>query len=146
MRIDRLEFDVNDKIEPAGVTVRGEDHYDLYYVAEDPDGHHCDDPRCGEIVPPLARKGCWALVSYNKRKTLILNEDDRPIRLVPLDDGTWAMAEKVPLRSRSLIRRMLELDPSQHMLEILMRAMGSQIDWHVPTPWLAKHCDRLWRI
>lgn len=146
MRIDRLEFDVNDKIEPARVTVRGEDHYDLYYVAADADGHRCDDPRCEEIVPPLAKKGCWALVSYDKRKTLIMNEDDRPIRLVPLDDGTWAMAEKVPLRSRSLVRRMLELDPSQYLLEILMRAMGSQIDWHVPTPWLAKHCDRLWRI
>lgn len=146
MRIDRLEFDVNDKIEPARVTVRGEDHYDLYYVAADADGHRCDDPRCEEIVPPLAKKGCWALVSYDKRKTLILNEDDRPIRLVPLDDGTWAMVEKVPLRSRSLVRRMLELDPSQYLLEILMRAMGSQIDWHVPTPWLTKHCDRLWRI
>lgn len=146
MRIDRLEFDVNDKIEPARVTVRGEDHYDLYYVAADADGHRCDDPRCEEIVPPLAKKGCWALVSYDKRKTLILNEDDRPIRLVPLDDGTWAMAEKVPLRSRSLVKRMLELDPSQYLLEILMRAMGSQIDWHVPTPWLTKHCDRLWRI
>ena len=146
MRIDRLEFDVNDKIEPTRVTVRGEDRYDLYYVAEDPDGHRCDDPRCGEIVPPLAKKGCWALVSYDGRKTLILNEDDRPILLVPLDDGTWAMAEKVPLRSRSLIRRMLELDPGQHLLEILRRAMGAQIDWHVPTPWLTKHCDRLWRI
>lgn len=146
MRIDRLEFDVNGKIEPTRVTVRGEDHYDLYYVAADADGHRCDDPRCEEIVPPLAKKGCWALVSYDKRKTLILNEDDRPIRLVPLDDGTWAMAEKVPLRSRSLVRRMLELDPSQYLLEILMRAMGSQIDWHVPTPWLTKHCDRLWRI
>lgn len=146
MRIDRLEFDVNDKIEPARVTVRGEDHYDLYYVAADADGHRCDDPRCEEIVPHLAKKGCWALVSYDKRKTLILNEDDRPIRLVPLDDGTWAMADKVPLRSRSLVRRMLELDPSQYLLEILMRAMGSQIDWHVPTPWLTKHCDRLWRL
>lgn len=146
MRIDRLEFDVNDKIEPARVTVRGEDHYDLYYVAADADGHRCDDPRCEEIVPPLAKKGCWALVSYDKRKTLILNEDDRAIRLIPLDDGTWAIVEKVPLRSRSLVRRMLELDPSQYLLEILMRAMGSQIDWHVPTPWLAKHCDRLWRI
>lgn len=146
MRIDRLEFDVNDKIEPARVTVRGEDHYDLYYVAADADGHRCDDPRCEEIVPPLAKKGCWALVSYDKRKTLILNEDDRPIRLVPLDDGTWAMAEKVPLRSRSLVRRMLELDPSQYLLEILMRAMSAQLDWHVPTPWLTKHCDRLWRI
>ena len=146
MRIDRLEFDINDKIEPARVTVRGEDHYDLYYVAADADGHRCDDPRCEEIVPHLAKKGCWALVSYDKRKTLILNEDDRPIHLVPLDDGTWAMAEKVPLRSRSLVRRMLELDPSQYLLEILVRAMGSQIDWHVPTPWLTKHCDRLWRI
>lgn len=146
MRIDRLEFEFDDEETPTRMIVRSEDRYDLYYVAEDPDGHCCDDPRCGEIVPPLARKGCWALVSYDKRKTLILNEDDGPIRLVPLDDGTWAMAEKVPLRSRSLIRRMLELDPSQYMLEILVRAMGSQIDWHVPTPWLTRHCNRLWRI
>lgn len=40
---------------------------------------------------------------FDDGETLILNEDDRPIRLIPLD-------------------------------------------WHVPTPWLTRHCDRLWRI
>lgn len=142
MRIDRLCFEFDDGETPTRVIVRSEDRYDLYYVAEDPGGHHCDDIRCGEIVPPLAKKGCWALVSYDKRKTLILNEDDKPIRLIPLDDGTWVRTNRItPIRGR-----MLELDPGQHLLEILRRAMGAQIDWHVPTPRLTRRCDRLWRI
>ena len=147
MRIDRLVFEFDDGRIPTRMVVRSEDRYDLYYVAEDPDGHRCDDPRCGEIVPPLAKKGQWALVSYDKRKTLILNEDDRPIRLIPLDDGTWVRTDRIKaIRGRILARRVLELDPSQYLLEILRRAMGAQIDWRVPTPWLTRHCDRLWRI
>ena len=147
MRIDRLCFEFDDGETPTRMIVRSEDRYDLYYVAEDPDGHHCVDPRCGEIVPPLARKGCLALVSCDKRKTIILNEDDGPIRLIPLDDGTWVRTDRITaIRGRILTRRMLELDPGQHLLELLRRAMGAQIDWHVPTPWLTRHCDRLWRI
>lgn len=147
MRIDRLCFEFDDGETPTRMIVSSEDRYDLYYVAEDPDGHHCDDPRCGEIVPPLAGKGRWALVSYDKRKTLILNEDDGPIRLIPLDDGTWVRTDRImAVKGSILARRVLELDPGQHLLEILRRAMSAQIDWHVPTPWLTRHCDRLWRI
>ena len=147
MRIDRLVFEFDDGHTPTRMVVRSEDRYDLYYVAEDPDGHRCDDPRCGEIVPPLAKKGYWALVSYDKRKTLILNEDDRSIRLIPLDDGTWVRTDRITAsRGRILARRVLELDPGQYLLEILKRAMSAQIDWHVSTPRLTRHCDRLWRI
>jgi len=71
----------------------------------------------------------------------------RDCALIPLDDGTWVRTDRITaIRGRILARRVLELDPSQYLLEILRRAMSAQIDWHAPTPWLTRHCDRLWRI
>ena len=97
MQLERLEFEFDTGIDPltgekrppVRAVSRPEDRFDLYYVAEDKRGHHCGEALCEEIVPVLAKKGNYVLVSYVEDRIIILNEDDEPMQLLPFHDGTW---------------------------------------------------------
>lgn len=154
MRLDRLIFEFNVGIDPltgaqkppVKVIVTSDSRYDLYYVAEEPKGHECDEILCRDIVPVLARKGNYVLVSYNGNRVMILNEDDSPIQLMPLGDGTWVGIESILVPGGSIPKRLMELDPSRDLYENLRRAWAAQVEWRVPARELTKNCDRIWRI
>ena len=154
MRLDRLVFEFDTGIDPltgtqkppVKVIVTSEGRYDLYYVASEPEGHHCDEILCRNIVPVLARKGNYILVSYDGRKTIILNEDDSPMHLMPLGDGTWVGTESISVHGGRIPRRLMELDPKRDLYEILRRSWAAQIEWRVPARELTKNCERIWRI
>ena len=154
MKLDRLVFEFDTGIDPltgvqkpsVKVIVTSEGRYDLYYVAEEPEGHECDEILCRDIVPVLARKGNYVLVSYDGRKTIILNEDDAPMQLMPLGDGTWVGIESISVHGGSIPKRLMELDPSRDPHETLRRAWTTQIEWRIRAQKLIKNCDRLWRI
>lgn len=98
MQLERLEFEFDTGIDPltgekrppVRAVSRPEDRFDLYYVAEDKRRHHCGEALCEEIVPVLAKKGNYVLVSYAENRIIILNEDDEPMQLLPFHDETWA--------------------------------------------------------
>ena len=130
MRLDKLRFEFDTGIDPltgaqrspVRVAVSPEGRYDLYYVAEEPEDHHCDQILCRDIVPVLARKGNYVLVSYDGRKVVILNKDDSPVHLMPLGDGTWVGIESISVHGGSIPKRLMELDPKMDLYEILRRA------------------------
>lgn len=154
MYVDRLEFVFDVGIDPltgtqrppVRVIARPEERYDLYYVAEEPEDHDCGDILCNDIVPVLARKGNYVLVSYDGNKVVILNEDDSPVQLMPLGDGTWVGIESISVHGGGIPRRLMELDPKLDLHENLRRAWAAQVEWRVPARELSKNCDRLWRI
>lgn len=154
MRLDRLVFEFDTGIDPltgaqkpeVRAIVASEGRYDLYYVAEESEDHRCDQILCREIVPVLARKGNYVLVSYDGRKVVILNEDDEPLPLIPLGDGTWVGIESVSIHGGSIPKRLMELDPSRDVYEILRRAWSTRIEWRIRARELVRNCDRLWRI
>lgn len=154
MQLERLEFEFDTGIDPltgekrppVRAVSRPEDRFDLYYVAEDKRGHHCGEALCEEIVPILAKKGNYVLVSYVENRIIILNEDDEPRQLLPFHDGTWVGFETLSVSGGRIPCRLMDLDPSQDVCEILHRSWAVRNEWRVPARELVKKCDRLWRI
>lgn len=154
MQLERLEFEFDTGIDPltgekrppVRAVSRPEDRFDLYYVAEDKRGHHCGEALCEEIVPVLAKKGNYVLVSYVENRIIILNEDDEPMQLLPFHDGTWVGFETLSVSGGRIPCRLMDLDPSQDVYEILHRSWAVRNEWRVPAWELVKKCDRLWRI
>lgn len=79
-------------------------------------------------MPVLAKKGNYVLVSYVENRIIILNEDDEPRQLLPFHDGTWVGFETLSVSGGRIPCRLMDLDPSQDVYEILRRSWAVRND------------------
>lgn len=107
------------------------------------------DPLTGEKRPPVravSRPEDRFDLYYVENRIIILNEDDEPRQLLPFHDGSWVGFETLSVSGGRIPCRLMDLDPSQDVYEILRRSWAVRNEWRVPARELVKKCDRLWRI
>ena len=108
------------------------------------------DSLTGEKRPPVRAvsrpEDRFDLYYVAEDRIIILNEDDEPMQLLPFHDGTWVGFETLSVSGGRIPYRLMDLDPSQDVYEILHRSWAVRNEWRVPARELTKKCDRLWSI
>lgn len=90
------------------------------------------DPLTGEKRPPV--------------RAVSRPEDRFDLYYVAEDKRGHHCGEALSVSGGRIPCRLMDLDPSQDVYEILHRSWAVRNEWRVPARELVKKCDRLWRI